>query len=295
MPLQDWFLTAEERGNPALLHTHLVRGKHGRTAYSRQNVLRPAGRPRWRRSGEGDHLFFTDWRGDPDEQMRDDGPDHRRAVRAAAKRGVVVKGLLWRSHLDKLAYSEEENRNLGEDDRGGRRRGAARPAGPARRLAPPEAGVLRHPGRAGAGHRLRRRHRPVPQPARRRRAPRRPAGGARWPRAYGAASALARRAARGARPGRRRARPVVPGALDATRPRWTSTARSPPCSDKLRHADLQRRPAAAAAARPAAVRPASPSRCCAPIRRCARRTTSRRTASGPSPAATPRRSSGPAG
>jgi phosphatidylserine/phosphatidylglycerophosphate/cardiolipin synthase-like enzyme len=65
--------------------------------------------------GEGDHLFFTDWRGDPDERMRDDGPTISELFCAAAKRGVVVKGLLWRSHIDKLQYSEEENRSLGDD------------------------------------------------------------------------------------------------------------------------------------------------------------------------------------
>jgi phosphatidylserine/phosphatidylglycerophosphate/cardiolipin synthase-like enzyme len=65
--------------------------------------------------GDGDHLFFTDWRGDPDERMHDDGPAIVELFAGAAKRGVVVKGLLWRSHLDKFAYSEEENRDLGED------------------------------------------------------------------------------------------------------------------------------------------------------------------------------------
>jgi phosphatidylserine/phosphatidylglycerophosphate/cardiolipin synthase-like enzyme len=64
---------------------------------------------------QGDYLFFTDWRGDPDERMRDDGPTIAELFAAAAKRGVTVKGLLWRSHLDKFAYSEEENRNLGDD------------------------------------------------------------------------------------------------------------------------------------------------------------------------------------
>ena len=33
------------------------------------------------------------------------------------ERGVVVKGLVWRSHLDKFAYSEEENQHLGEGSR----------------------------------------------------------------------------------------------------------------------------------------------------------------------------------
>ena len=62
----------------------------------------------------GDHLFFTDWRGDPDEKMRDGGPTIREVFSSAAERGVVVKGLVWRSHLDKFAYSEEENQHLGE-------------------------------------------------------------------------------------------------------------------------------------------------------------------------------------
>ncbi|HEY0000060.1 MAG TPA: phospholipase D-like domain-containing protein [Actinoplanes sp.] len=96
---------------------------------------------------EGDHLFFTDWRGDPDERMRDDGPTIAELFAAAAKRGVVVKGLLWRSHVDKLAYSEEENRNLGDEiaDAGGEvlldqrvRRGGSHH----QKLV-----VLRHPGR----------------------------------------------------------------------------------------------------------------------------------------------------
>ena len=74
-------------------------------------------RPRSEASRAGDHLFFTDWRGDPDERLRDDGPTIAELFAAAAKRGVVVKGLLWRSHVDKLAYSEEENRTLADDIR----------------------------------------------------------------------------------------------------------------------------------------------------------------------------------
>ena len=64
--------------------------------------------------GEGDYLFFTDWRGDPDEKLRDRGPTIRDLFCKAAERGVIVKGLVWRSHLDKFAYSEEENQHLGE-------------------------------------------------------------------------------------------------------------------------------------------------------------------------------------
>ena len=227
--------------------------------------------------------------------MRDDGPTIAELFAAAAKRGVVVKGLLWRSHLDKLAYSEEENRNLGDDDRGGRRRGAARPAGPARRLAPPEArgaAASRTPrsatSRSPAASTCATAAATTPTTtAIRSRWP--------WPTAYGQEPALARRAAGAARPGGRRARPDLPGALDATRRRWTSTARSPRCSDKLRHADLHAGHAAAAAARPAAVRPAGrPGAAHLPGDAAAVRLRPA-AASAPSPAATPRRSSGPAG
>jgi phosphatidylserine/phosphatidylglycerophosphate/cardiolipin synthase-like enzyme len=114
VPLQDWFLTAEERGNPASSIPTWTVGNtaepliHGRTYFDRLVT-------EVEKLGEGDHLFFTDWRGDPDERMRDDGPTIVELFCSAAKRGVVVKGLLWRSHIDKLQYSEEENRNLGDD------------------------------------------------------------------------------------------------------------------------------------------------------------------------------------
>ena len=34
---------------------------------------------------------------------------------AAARRGVDVRGLLWRSHLDRFRFSADENRHLGEE------------------------------------------------------------------------------------------------------------------------------------------------------------------------------------
>ncbi len=53
---------------------------------------------------------------------------------------------MWRSHLDKFSYSEEENQHLGDAIERGRRRGAARPAGALRRFASPEAGGAAPPG-----------------------------------------------------------------------------------------------------------------------------------------------------
>jgi phosphatidylserine/phosphatidylglycerophosphate/cardiolipin synthase-like enzyme len=114
VPPQEWLLTAAERGNPETSIPTWNTGNtaepliHGRIYFDRLVT-------EVEKLTAGDHLFFTDWRGDPDERMRDDGPAIAELFAAAAKRGVVVKGLLWRSHLDRFAYSEEENRNLGDD------------------------------------------------------------------------------------------------------------------------------------------------------------------------------------
>ncbi|WP_431894831.1 phospholipase D-like domain-containing protein [Nonomuraea sp. bgisy101] len=114
MRLDDWFLTREERGNDA---TRLA-------AWSEGNLVRPlvhgatyfaelhaglAG------LGKDDLLLFTDWRGDPDERLTRDGPTVAAAMAAAARRGALVRGLIWRSHLDFLRFSSAENRHLGQD------------------------------------------------------------------------------------------------------------------------------------------------------------------------------------
>ena len=63
----------------------------------------------------GDLLLFTDWRGDPDQRLGPPGTAVSDVFSAAAERGVVVAGLIWRSHLDRFQFSERENRHLGED------------------------------------------------------------------------------------------------------------------------------------------------------------------------------------
>jgi phosphatidylserine/phosphatidylglycerophosphate/cardiolipin synthase-like enzyme len=113
VPLPDWFLSAEERGNPASSIPTWCAGNtaepliHGKAYFSRLAAEVDT-------LSDGDHLFFTDWRGDPDELTSDDGPTKADLFARAARRGVIVKGLLWRSHWDKLAYSEQENRSLGD-------------------------------------------------------------------------------------------------------------------------------------------------------------------------------------
>ena len=65
---------------------------------------------------DGDLLMFVDWRGDPDERLTGTaGTEVGRVFAAAARRGVDVRGLLWRSHWDHLAFSAAENRHLGDE------------------------------------------------------------------------------------------------------------------------------------------------------------------------------------
>ncbi|GAC1445818.1 MAG: phospholipase D-like domain-containing protein [Mycobacteriales bacterium] len=121
MVAADWFLTAAERGNPATL---LDRRRGDGRSWSIGNSATPlihggtyfgelrAAITQMRR---GDLLLFTDWRGDPDELLTEDPATTVAATLCdAAQRGVDVRGLVWRSHLDKLAFSAAENRHLGQ-------------------------------------------------------------------------------------------------------------------------------------------------------------------------------------
>ncbi|MFZ3492815.1 phospholipase D family protein [Streptomyces sp. 5.8] len=121
MPTSDWLLAPGERGNDA---TRLEHRRAGGAAWSEGNEARPLVHgatyfaellARVRAMRSGDLLLFTDWRGDPDERLRGPGTEVASVLGAAAERGVVVKGLLWRSHLDGFRFSEEENRSFSED------------------------------------------------------------------------------------------------------------------------------------------------------------------------------------
>ena len=117
----SWFLTTSERGNE-------FSGIDGRgpdaSSWSTGNRVETLVhgavyfRRLWeaiRELGTGDQLYFTDWRGDPDQRLGD-GPDSEvgTVLADAARRGVMVRGLVWRSHLDRLGFSARENRHLGE-------------------------------------------------------------------------------------------------------------------------------------------------------------------------------------
>jgi phosphatidylserine/phosphatidylglycerophosphate/cardiolipin synthase-like enzyme len=119
--LDRWYLSAAERDNP---HTGLDGRRSDGTAWSTGNEVRPLvhGRAYFAElmaaveaTRAGDLVLFTDWRGDPDERLgREAGTEVSTVFCAAAARGVLVKGLIWRSHLDRFTFSAAENRHLGE-------------------------------------------------------------------------------------------------------------------------------------------------------------------------------------
>ncbi len=117
--LADWFLTAEERGNSV----SSIDRRHGPDAWTANNLVVPLvhGRAYFARLYEvlnqtlaGDQVLFTDWRGDPDERLAGPGTEVVDVLVGLAKRGVDVKGLVWRSHPDVTRFSKEENRTLAE-------------------------------------------------------------------------------------------------------------------------------------------------------------------------------------
>ena len=119
--LESWFLTSSERNNEFSL---LDRRRSDGLAWSSGNQVETLVHgavyfrsllEAIRELGKGDQLYFTDWRGDPDQHLADDpGSEIGAVLAAAAKRGVTVKGLLWRSHMDRLGFSAKENRHLGQ-------------------------------------------------------------------------------------------------------------------------------------------------------------------------------------
>ncbi|MBN9620215.1 MAG: phospholipase, partial [Actinobacteria bacterium] len=121
MQATEWFLTPTERGNPATV----VDTRHGDgAAYTLGNDVAALvhGRVYFQALYEvieglrgGDLLLFTDWRGDPDQLLAGPGTEVGEVLAAAARRGVVVRGLVWRSHWDRFRFSGSENRQLDAD------------------------------------------------------------------------------------------------------------------------------------------------------------------------------------
>ncbi len=118
---RDWLLTTTERGNPG---TRLDDQHPGERAWSEGNRVTPLvhGASYFRELYEvltatrtGDLVLFTDWQGDADERLTGEpGSEVEEVLGAADERGVDVRGLVWRSHLDQTGFFATENRHLGE-------------------------------------------------------------------------------------------------------------------------------------------------------------------------------------
>ncbi|WP_197415784.1 phosphatase domain-containing protein [Mycobacterium sp. IS-1742] len=109
--VNGWFLTAAERGNDATLLR----------AWTTQNAVRPlvhgctyfgALAEALAGAGAGDVVLIAGWRADADELLTGDGPTVAEALTAGARRGALVRALLWRAHLDALGYHLPQNRHF---------------------------------------------------------------------------------------------------------------------------------------------------------------------------------------
>jgi phosphatidylserine/phosphatidylglycerophosphate/cardiolipin synthase-like enzyme len=117
----DWLLSQRERANP---DTRLDERHDDGRAWSEGNQVRPlihgatyfqALYDALEATVPGDLVFFTDWQGDADERLTGEpGSEVVEVFARADERGVDVRGLVWRSHLDQTGFFASENRHLGE-------------------------------------------------------------------------------------------------------------------------------------------------------------------------------------
>jgi len=125
--VDDWFLTSEERGNPA---TSIDRQRGDDAAWTEGNdvTVHVDGASYFRRLrevlqelGPRDGVELLDWQGDPDERLDGPGSEVGATLAAAARRGVRVQGLLWRSHPRQTHFAEQSNAALSRlvNDAGG--------------------------------------------------------------------------------------------------------------------------------------------------------------------------------
>jgi phosphatidylserine/phosphatidylglycerophosphate/cardiolipin synthase-like enzyme len=118
--IEDWLLLPAERENE---HARVDLAHEG-VAWTTGNTVRPVVHGRHYMAelheritglGPGDRLYFVDWRGDTDQQLTDDPASTLDDTLVdAARRGVDVRGLLWRSHWHRFGFNARDHRFLGE-------------------------------------------------------------------------------------------------------------------------------------------------------------------------------------
>jgi phosphatidylserine/phosphatidylglycerophosphate/cardiolipin synthase-like enzyme len=151
--IDDWFLGAEERGNPA---TGIDRRRGDGRAWTAGNRVEALvhGAEYYRRLlaalrtlRAGDLVAISDWRGDADQRLDGPGTELGTVLAGLARRGVEVRVLLWRSHPSRAHFNEEQNLHLGHvvNEAGGEVLLDERVRGPGSQHQ--KLVVLRHPGR----------------------------------------------------------------------------------------------------------------------------------------------------
>ncbi len=121
-----WFLSADERGNPA---TSIDRRRDDDRSWTTGNqvTLLVHGRPYFEAlytalcaTSRGDSVSITDWRGDPDENLVDER-EFADVLDDLVRRGVQVRGLVWRSHSKLTGFHLERHVELAQriNDDGG--------------------------------------------------------------------------------------------------------------------------------------------------------------------------------
>jgi phosphatidylserine/phosphatidylglycerophosphate/cardiolipin synthase-like enzyme len=114
----EWVLTAEERGNPA---TTIDAEHEGGRAWTVGNLVRVHidGAAYFARLhellsglGPGDWVYLTDWRIDATRQLVGPGSELGPLLAGLARRGVAIRGLLWRSHPALIRFNQDANRVL---------------------------------------------------------------------------------------------------------------------------------------------------------------------------------------
>jgi phosphatidylserine/phosphatidylglycerophosphate/cardiolipin synthase-like enzyme len=113
-----WLVTADERGNPATA----IDAEHGDgQAWTAGNhvTVHVDGAAYFTRLHQllsglqaGDWVYLTDWRIDATRRLTDPGSELGPLLAGLARRGVAVRGLLWRSHPALVRFNQDANRVL---------------------------------------------------------------------------------------------------------------------------------------------------------------------------------------
>jgi phosphatidylserine/phosphatidylglycerophosphate/cardiolipin synthase-like enzyme len=114
----DWLLISDERGNPATA----IDAEHGdgqAWTAGNQVTVHVDGAAYFARLhqllsglGAGDWVYLTDWRIDATRRLAGPGSELGPLLAGLARRGVAVRGLLWRSHPALVRFNQDANRVL---------------------------------------------------------------------------------------------------------------------------------------------------------------------------------------